>query len=351
MALMHNISVKSSTGIQQVLAFETNLLGAICFSDDFDSANSAVTAEMPCIHVPMPLLAETDSACEVWLSKGAVIQGRMGDVRFRHDGQMLFGAIELAQLPESADTMSLQQATESSYRQIFALLDELHYPHVYRFWNYMPDINGCAQELERYHLFNIGRQEAFLASGREVSGPLPAACALGTHHENLSIAFVAGKIAPIALENPRQIHAHEYPEQYGPRSPTFSRASLLRQANEDTLLVSGTASIIGHETLHVGDVLAQTSETLANLEAVAMEANRLIGQPKFSLANMQFRVYVRNATDLSTIRNELQGAIGDKLQASYVQADICRKDLLLEIEAFATAPSPSSNYASGKSTP
>lgn len=350
MALMHKISVKCTAGFQQVLAFDTDLLGAICFSDDFDSVNSALLAEMPCIHVSMPLLMGMDSACEVWLSKGDVIQGRMQDVRFRHDGQMLFGTIELPQLAEPADTMSLQQATESAYRQIFALLDELNYPHVYRFWNYMPYINGCVQELERYHLFNIGRQEAFLASGREVSGPLPAACALGTHHETLSIAFVAGKIAPIALENPRQIRAHEYPEQYGPRSPTFSRASLLRHENEDTLLVSGTASIIGHETLHVGDVLAQTSETLANLEAVAMEANRLIGQPRFSLANMQFRVYVRNASDLPIIRDEMQQTIGDNLQACYVQADICRQDLLLEIEAFATASSTSSNHASGKAT-
>lgn len=349
MALMHKISVKCTAGFQQVLDLDTDLLGAICFSDDFDSVNSALLAEMSCIHVSMPLLTGTDSACEVWLSKDDIIQGRMQDVRFRHDGQMLFGAIELPQLAEPADTMSLQQATESAYRQIFALLDELHYPHVYRFWNYMPDINRCVQELERYHLFNIGRQEAFLASGREVSGPLPAACALGTQHETLSIAFVAGKIAPIALENPRQIRAHEYPEQYGPRSPTFSRASLLRHESEDTLLVSGTASIIGHETLHVGDVLAQTSETLANLEAVAMEANRLIGQPRFSLANMQFRVYARNADDLPLIRDEMQRTIGDKLQACYVQADICRQDLLLEIEAFATVSNPS-NHVSGKAT-
>lgn len=340
---MHNNSVEFSAGIQQTLAFETGLLGAICFGDDIDSANSVVMAEVPCILVPMPLLAETDSACEAWLSTGTATQGQIGDVRFRHDGEMLFGVIELPQLPESADTLSLQQSTESAYRQIFALLDELPYPHVYRFWNYIPDINGRVEELERYHLFNIGRQEAFLASGRAVSGPLPAACALGTQHKTLSIAFVAGKIAPIALENPRQIRAHEYPEQYGPRSPTFSRASLLHHANEDTLLVSGTASIIGHETLHVGDVLAQTRETLVNLKAVAMEANRLIGQPKFSLMNMQYRVYVRNAGDLPIIREEMQRAIGDKLQAYYVQADICRQDLLLEIEAF--------DSASGKSIP
>ena len=37
------------------------------------------------------------------------------------------------------------------------------------------------------------------------------------------------------------------------------------------LFVSGTASIVGHETQHRGDVVAQTRETLANLSSVLAE--------------------------------------------------------------------------------
>lgn len=334
----HNNSVVFSAHIQQALAYGNRLLGAICFDTAITLKNPEVGAETPCVQVTMPLLAESSSSCEVWLSTGRVSSGRFGEVRYHHDGETLFGVIELAQLSESAETLPLQQAAESAYRQIFALLDKLRYPHVYRFWNYMPDINDFNHGMERYHLFNIGRQDAFLGSGREVSGSLPAACALGTRDGPLAIAFIAGHTTTLAIENPRQIHAHQYPEQYGPRSPTFSRASLLRHANEDILLISGTASIIGHETLHIGDVLAQTRETLINLQAVAMEANRLIGHEKFSLKNMCYRVYVRHASDMPRIRDEMQRVITGALQATFVQADICRQDLLLEIEASATTP-------------
>ncbi|MDP2247637.1 MAG: hypothetical protein Q8J65_05860 [Nitrosomonadales bacterium] len=333
----HNNSVVFSADIQQAQAYGNRLLGAISFDATITPKKPEMGTEMPCIQVSMPLLSQSISSCEVWLSTGSVSSGRFGEVRYRHDGETLFGVIELAQLPGSAETLPLQQATESAYRQIFALLDKERFPHVYRFWNYMPDINGFNHGLERYHLFNIGRQDAFLSSGREVAGSLPAACALGTRNGPLAIAFIAGHTPTLAIENPRQIRAYQYPEQYGPRSPTFSRASLLRHAHEDILLVSGTASIIGHETLHVGDVLAQTRETLTNLQAVAMEANRLIDQVKFSLKNMCYRVYVRHASDMPTIRDEMQRVIKGELQATFIQADICRQDLLLEIEASATS--------------
>lgn len=334
---LHHSPIGFSADLEPALAHESSLLGAICFNAGIDPDALAAMSEIPNIQVAMPLLAPSTFANELWLSASSVSAGRLGEVRYRHNGNILFGVVELAQSPGSIDTLPLQQATESAYRQIFALLDELGYPHVYRFWNYMTDINGFNHGLERYHLFNIGRQDAFLGSGREVSGSLPAACALGTRDGPLAIAFVAGHIPPLAIENPRQIRAYQYPDQYGPRSPTFSRACLLRHADKELLLISGTASIIGHETLHIGDIQAQTRETLVNLQAVAMEANRLLGRPAFSLDNMCYRVYVRHAADMPLIRNEMQRAIQGKIQATFVQADICRQDLLLEIEASATS--------------
>jgi hypothetical protein len=41
---------------------------------------------------------------------------------------------------------------------------------------------------------------------------------------------------------------------------------------------------------------------------------------------------------LAQIRAELARCVGDKLKAVYLQADVCRQDLLLEIEATATRP-------------
>lgn len=288
----------------------------------------------------MPRLGADTSFCEVWHGSGELTQGQCGDIRYRHDDAALFGVIELSEtlFDVGADKTPLQQATESAYRQVFALLDTLHYPYLFRFWNYIADINAHSFGLERYRQFNLGRQDAFLAHGRDVAGNAPAACALGSARGPLRIAFLAGRALPLSIENPRQISACQYPQEYGPRSPTFARASLVRLPQEELLFVSGTASIVGHASLHPGDVLAQTGETMANIEAVLAEANPLASQPVFNLAMLDYKVYLRRPADLTLIRGELERIVSAPPKAVYLQADICREDLLLEIEATAAHP-------------
>lgn len=48
-----------------------------------------------------------------------------------------------------------------------------------------------------------------------------------------------------------------------------------------------------------------------------------------------FRVYVRYAADLSLVRNEMRRHMGGTIKAVFLQAEICRQELLLEIEATA----------------
>ena len=290
--------------------------------------------------VPMQRLDAGESICEVWHGSGPLTQGRCGDIHYRHDDKMLFGVIALSEtlFEGGAGKTPLQQAAESAYRQVFALLDMLHYPYLFRFWNYIADINAHSFGLERYRQFNLGRQDAFLAHGRDVVGNVPAACALGLIQGPLTIAFLAGRVAPLSIENPRQTSAYQYPQQYGPRSPTFSRASLVRLGQDEVLFVSGTASIVGHATLHPADVVAQTRETMANIKAVLDEANHLASKPGFDLASLYYKVYVRHPADLAQIRAELAHCAGGALKAVYLQAEVCRQDLLLEIEATAAHP-------------
>ncbi|BAN36552.1 hypothetical protein SCD_n02752 [Sulfuricella denitrificans skB26] len=313
------------------------MLGALCFSADAVESQWQAGMEVPCMRVPMQRLDGGDSLCEIWHGSGHLTQGQSGAIRYRHDDDVLFGVVALSEtmFEAGADKTPLQQATESAYRQIFALLDELHYPYLFRFWNYIADINTHTFGLERYLQFNLGRQDAFLAHSRDVVGNVPAACALGSAHGPLTIAFLAGRVAPLNIENPRQISAYQYPQQYGPRSPTFSRASLVRLGHDEVLFISGTASIVGHATLHPADVVAQTRETMNNIKAVLAEANRLASQPGFDLASLYYKVYVRHPADLAQIRAELAHCVGDAPKAVYLQADVCRQDLLLEIEATA----------------
>jgi chorismate lyase/3-hydroxybenzoate synthase len=324
-AISHNLSVA------EFLQQQENLLGAICFSVPDMPGKLAI----PCLNVPMRRLDNAERVCEVWHGRGPLAQGRFGDIDYRHDDGLLFGVMVLPEMPLQTDDVRtpLQQATESAYRQIFELLDQEHLPYLFRVWNYIADINTLSFGLERYQQFNRGRQDAFVAHGRDVAGNAPAACALGYLEGPLTIAFLAGIVPPLNLENPRQISACLYPPQYGPRSPTFSRASLVRIGEEKVLFISGTASIVGHATLHPGDAVAQTRETMTNIEAVLSEANRHAALPGFDLAALSYKVYVRHPADLTQIRAELSRCVGDSLKAVFLQADVCRQDLLLEIEA------------------
>jgi enamine deaminase RidA (YjgF/YER057c/UK114 family) len=134
------------------------------------------------------------------------------------------------------------------------------------------------------------------------------------------------------LENPRQSPAWDYPPQYGPRSPTFARACIESGPNR-TLFISGTSSIVGYETAHPGDVRAQTQETVRNIRAVLAAANERLGVDRFALERLSYKIYVRHSEDLSNIEQELRRAIGPAARALYLKADICRRDLLVEIEA------------------
>lgn len=319
--------------VAEFLKQQGSVLGAICFS--LNPLADQMQADSLCMPVPMQNLDSTDTLCEVWRGSGQITQGRYGDIRYRHDDSVLFGVITLPENRFSAtpDKSPLQQAAELAYRQVFELAGKLRYPYLLRFWNYIADINASSFGMERYHQFNIGRQDAFLAHGRDVLGNAPAACALGLIDAPLSIAFLAGRAAPLSIENPRQISASQYPQQYGPRSPIFSRASLVRMGQSEVLFISGTASIVGHATLHHNDVVAQTRETMTNIKLVLAEANRQ-ATSKLDLIDLSYRVYVRHPADLTLIRAELERCVGGKLKAVYLQAEVCRQDLLLEIEAM-----------------
>ncbi|MFP5408412.1 MAG: hypothetical protein ACLGGY_03935 [Gammaproteobacteria bacterium] len=310
-----------------------NVLGGACFSHP---ACAADAADLPFLAVDMPLPSGETSVCEVWHSHEPLESGQHGAIRYRQGDTLMFGCLSLdedaAEAPETART-PLQRATETAYQAIFELLEARGYRALLRVWNYFPAINRESHAIERYRQFNIGRQDAFLARGRSITDKAPAACALGTAGGGLQIAFLATRADVLSVENPRQLSAYHYPSQYGPRSPTFSRAGLVRLGGRDMLFISGTASIVGHQTLHPDDVRAQTRECLHNIAAIIDEANRRAPEADFRLDTLAYKVYVRRAADLDTVHDEMAHTLGGPVSAIFLQADVCRADLLVEIEA------------------
>jgi chorismate lyase / 3-hydroxybenzoate synthase len=314
-------------GVLGAAAFET---GARVVGDGVD---------FPLAHVHTPVLGDAGEALEVWCVGERAQPGSHGRVRYARSADFLFGCLavpetELTASAGSGPRAPLEIATDLAYREMYAALAAAGNPPLVRVWNYIPDINIDTHGLERYRQFNTARHEASLSSGRAVTGSVPAASALGAASGSpLTIYFLASRRAPAFIENPRQVSAYRYPTQYGPRSPAFSRATVLGEGREATLFVSGTASIVGHRTLHAGDPAAQTRETLVNIEALLTEAARRSGNRALRLETLAYKVYIRNPQDLPVIRAELESAVGPGAALLYLKADICRQDLAVEIEA------------------
>jgi hypothetical protein len=267
---------------------------------------------------------------------------RHGCVRFASEGEWLYGCAEV----DDASVGGMQAAGRRAYADVFEVLARSASPHPLRLWNYFPAINADGGGAERYRQFNVGRQQAFLDAGRSAFDGAPAACALGTPGGPLRVYFLAGRRPPLPIENPRQVSAYRYPEAYGPRSPTFSRAALAElDATRTALFISGTASIVGHATLHAGDVRRQTAESLANIAAVRAVAAERAGLP-FPAEALNYTLYVRVAADLAAVREVFEQSIGAAQPAAreaiYLHADICRADLLVEIEAHGISRRPDS---------
>lgn len=317
------------------------VLGAMHFSSSVDEPTDHCGLA-PLASVIMPALlpdGSRQSASEIWVSNGTPSYQQRNRIQYSLHDEFLFGSIQLVESDFNDEGCAatgrtpLHQAAEVAYREIFALMDDLGYPHVLRFWNYIAHINEHSYGIERYRQFNAGRQDGFLQAERQVIGSLvPAASALGSAGGPLTVCFIASKnTAPIRVENPRQVSAYDYPPDYGVRRPTFSRASVVNMGDASLFLLSGTASIVGHASVHQDDVVAQTREIIANIRAVLNESNRRLDKSGFSLNDLEYKVYVRHPEHVSQIDAELRKLISAPI--FYLQADICRSELLLEIEA------------------
>lgn len=300
---------------------EDNLLAVVRFG------RTAGVARSLDISVPLPG-GRDDEVVEVWASRRPVERGVIDDFSYACDGTALFAAIRIDE-----GEGGLEAASLAAYRCLGRGLVATGYPSLCRVWNFFPDIHAAEAGLERYRAFCRGRH-AGLAEvlGTGESG-LPAATAIGSRTPGLLVYGLALREPGAQIENPRQLSAFHYPPAYGPRSPSFSRSILKTWVDAPPqLFVSGTASIVGHASRHPGDVDAQVAETIANLEALlAAAAARAACSFRFSL----LRVYCRSASSFPAVRDGLAGRFGAATPIVMLQGDICRRDLLLEIEGLA----------------
>ncbi len=282
------------------------------------------------IQVNLPLQSEPPIV-EIWESSAPVLCDQFQAIRLAVTNGFVFGCLEIQEPSRSV----LEDVTRQAYEQIFEYCTRSGFPNLLRMWNYFPNINGEQDGLERYKRFCIGRHQAFSTQFKEFRPFLPAASAVGTSGGPFQVLFLAGVQPGIPVENPRQMSAYAYPQIYGPKSPSFARATLHHTSSDSRLFVAGTASIVGHATQHHGEPAKQTLETLCNIETILKRVRDEYPElENGELTQRLLKVFVRNQEDVTSVRQMLEGQELGQGPILYVQAHMCRKELLVEIEGI-----------------
>jgi chorismate lyase/3-hydroxybenzoate synthase len=284
-------------------------------------------------HVPVALeqLGEPEMV-EVWRCAGPIKTGSWDQLRFAQGEQLTMGhvALDLRQISD------MREASRLAYDILQTYLQQSPHQWPLKIWNYIPGINQGQGDEELYRQFCLGRADAVLIDPGD-SPPLPAATAIGSRAEEraLQVYFLAAALPGLDVENPRQVSAWRYPRQYGPKSPLFSRGTILRLNGSQQFLISGTASIVGHQSHHENQVANQLSESLRNVHSLLEEGYRLTGDSQARLDSEGIlKVYIRDPSDLEVIRSTLDAEAPAAIPRIYLQGDICRENLLTEIDGI-----------------
>jgi len=202
---------------------------------------------------------------------------------------------------------------------------------VARTWFYLRDI------LDWYDDFNAARNDAFRRMRLAGHGILPASTAIGGQAPGdgwCALDLLAarpndgGELEMRRLHNRRQNEATEY-------GSAFARGVSLTVGGFRYLFVSGTASIDERgATIHAGDFAAQLRRTVENVAA-------LLESEGASLSDLrQVTAFVKKTSDVPAYeRMAIDTGLAD-VPSIATLADVCRDDLLFELDATAIVPDP-----------
>jgi enamine deaminase RidA (YjgF/YER057c/UK114 family) len=226
------------------------------------------------------------------------------------------------------------------------------YERVVRTWFYLggitqPDLDG----VQRYKELNRARTDfyrdiQFQCSLTEPSIPqgiYPASTGIGIQGTNLMASCVALETRRpdaflLPLENPQQTPAYAYHPRFSPQSPKFSRGVALVMDDYVTTWLSGTASVVHSVSRHPDNIQRQTEQTIENIEKLISRENFGFHGVKNAGAGLRdlakIRVYLKRQEDFHRCKEICERRFGS-VPVIYAVADVCRAELLVEIEGVA----------------
>jgi len=218
---------------------------------------------------------------------------------------------------------------------------------IVRQWNYIGNILDFENGNQHYQLFNNARSEFY--NQTTFKNGFPAATGISMSMNGLFVSIIAIKALPgtriIPVDNNLQVPAWKYSAsvlvsgQSDPvtSTPKFERGKLIVNNKAAIFYVSGTAAIRNELSMDRKDVALQTKQTIENINYL-ISAENLRNQHfenELKLTLQSIRVYIKNGGDFEIVRKVVVFA-WPSVKAIYVQAEVCRDGLLVEIEGIAT---------------
>ncbi len=250
---------------------------------------------------------------------------------------------------------SIQEAAEKAFESAVDILkrEGLGIGNIIRQWNYVEDIahvGDPGRTTQNYQVFNDVRAKYY--NVESFPKGYPAATGIGMNTGGVIIGFIAisesDQVEVKAIRNPRQIDAHRYSDEVlvgkltgimGERcTPKFERGKMVLLDGSCIMYVSGTASIVGEETQHPNDVEKQTITTIENIFELFSGANQKELGIEFNVDEIEFshlRIYVKRQEDFLKVEAVCKSMLKSK-SFLFLESDICREDLLVEIEGIFT---------------
>lgn len=224
---------------------------------------------------------------------------------------------------------------------------------IVRQWNYIEQITCVKGGKQHYQEFNDSRSE-FYALTKWKDG-YPAATGIGTKLGGIMVEADAmlptkkKKSEVVPLDNELQVAAHVYSQgvligedkKKGKTTPKFERAKAVvlkhrKEEDDAQVYISGTAAIRGEESLTGVGIEQQTVITLENIEFLISKQNlKKHGVKVEKEAKIKnFRVYLKTEDLFETAQKVILERYPE-VPALYVLTDVCRDELLIEIEGVA----------------
>lgn len=231
--------------------------------------------------------------------------------------------------------------SEKCFFAIQEMLDRTKFSmdNIIRQWNYIQDIIRFDGNNQNYQDFNDVRSKYY--GDAFIKKRYPAATGIGMNEGGVIIEFIAmqsDEATCFPIDNPRQTAAHCYSENVliGNRcdktTPKFERARFLKFRDRQMMFISGTAAILGEKTIGINNPEEQTQITISNIKRLYSAESLLqnlikTGNPVFN----HCRVYIRHERDFNIIEKTCKDLFDD-IPMVFIQANICRDNLLVEIE-------------------